>query len=127
MHKSGEATGEHAASIEYLKAESAYLKTNMSIAVFDAKLGSAVAPLNTRVASVEEKLKSMAAQAAASAQKKETCAYVLLGQMLPASIAQKGGACSTDDRRLRGACSRRAVLLVHCCPWLPLDAYLATF
>ena len=93
MHKSGEATGEHAASIEYLKTESAYLKTNMSAAVFDAKLGSAVAPINirvqsiedklktmaanTRVQSIEDKLKTMAVQATESAKKKETCAYVL--------------------------------------------------
>ena len=85
VHKSGEATGEHAAAIEHLKA-------NMSVAVFDAKLGSAVGPLDTRVTSVEDKLKTvgpldarvksvedrlktMATAATAAAQKKETCTY----------------------------------------------------
>ena len=81
MHKSGEANGEHTASIEYLK-------NNMSAAVFTAQLGSAVAPLNTRVQSIEDKLKSMTTQATASAQKKETCAYVL-AQMLPPLLRVK--------------------------------------
>ena len=97
MHKSGEATGEHAASIEYLK-------TNMSAAVFDAKLGGAVAPINTRVQSIEdklntsvqsieEKLKTMAAQATESAKKKETCAYVLCKRpqlLLPPPLREQG-------------------------------------